>query len=361
MTSTNPADFYIRENTYATDTPRTKGAACGTPDIIIMPLNEVDTRIQDLDTIFGKAYESTIGVPMNANANTKIYVRTKNMGGVGSGKVRLYYADPATHRWGPWIPAHGYDGTSQLDNVDVELINTSNDTSVSCETIDSNQIAVSKYPFQLKDMPHLGHYCLIAIATAADGEELAIPYVDGDDKLAEWVQQHHNVGWHNVEVVRFFVTLSGSAEAAASFAQVATSYGFGNINRTSGYFHIQIQGTGFDPDTLVHVQCKDQHCPINQSLRLPAPNIDGHQLTGFDVEIPAQFSGNMDITVTSPSDTFPSGASLVVGCYRYPGVENERDRTVARLFAVAKATEAEPILHLAMLIQLGDCTLHIIE
>ena len=98
-------------------------------------------------------------------------------------------------------------------------------------------------------------------------------------------------------------------------------------------------------------------CPINASMTLPAPDVNGNQITGFDVSVPANFSGNLVLTATSPAGAFPPGATLTMTYYQYPSLDSELEMSTAGAFTIARGTHADPLLVAATLVQLGECTI----
>lgn len=329
MTTYN--DIYVRDNFGDSGSYPSTGNPCQSPDIIPYQSGSLTW------TAASNAYNGPdIGMNIVNGGVNNIYVRAKNLNTVaGPGAAGLYYANaslfllPST--WTQILSAGGGNLLSFLDG--------SGSTSIG-----PGAIGLTNPSFLLTGLPPGPHYCLITVVQTP-AHPITVPTsFPSNAAFTQWVQNNPSVGWRNISY------------APNSSTQVVRIFGFASVNPTSGYFHFRILGRGFATGTPVTAQCSDQGCPINQNLTLPAPDINGNQITGFDASIPGNFSSNLVVTTTSPSGPFPTGATLTVTYYQYPSATEPLDLAVAGVFTIARGTTEEPQNVAATLIQIGECT-----
>jgi hypothetical protein len=327
-------DLYVRDNFGDTGLYPSGGNPCQSPDIIPVQSGSLTWATAN-STYAGPDQGQGI---INGGVNN-IYVRAKNLNTVaGAGTASLYYADaslfllPTT-----WTQINSAGGAGALSLVD----GTGN------TNIAASGIAISSPSFLLTGLPPGPHYCLISVLQTAT-HPIQIPATfPSNAAFALWVQNNPAVGWRNI-----------SYQSNTS-TQIIRTFSFASINPTPAYFHFRVLGRGFATGTAVSAQCTDQTCPINQNMTLPAPDVNGNQITGFDASVPANFSGNLVVTATSPSGAFPKGATLTVTYYQYPALGDEVDMSAAFAFETARVSDAGPMSVAAMLIQIGECTVAI--
>lgn len=325
-------DLYVRDNFSDTGTYPSTGNPCQSPDIIPYQNGTLSWATAN-STYNGPDQGMSI---INGGVNN-IYVRAKNLNTVaGSGTANLYYANASLFLLpNTWTQIYSAGGAGSLSFVD-----GSGNPSIA-----AGGIALSNPSFLLTGLPPGPHYCLIAVVQTA-AHPVAIPAsFPTNGAFVQWVQNNPAVGWRNI----FYQSNTST--------QLVRTFNFASVNPTSAYFHFRILGRGFATGTGINAQCTDQSCPINQNMTLPAPDPNGNQITGFDASIPGNFSGNLVITATSPSGSFPAGATLTVTYYQYPSLEDKLDLAVAGIFAVAKEGRSDQ--YAAMLIQIGECTISI--
>lgn len=142
--------------------------------------------------------------------------------------------------------------------------------------------------------------------------------------------------------------------------QIVASYIFGNVNPDGAYFHFRIlapSGHNFPTNSGLSVQCTDNRCPINWTGTLPAPDVNGNQITGFDNYVPGNFSGSLVVTITSPNGLpFPPNAQLSITYYQIPNSPMDFDeRQVAKLYSIARSQPDRAAATVtAYLIQVGE-------
>jgi len=329
-------DLYIRDNFGDTGVIPSTGNPYQSPDII-----PYQNGTLDWNTANSTYNGPDIGKAIINNGVNNIYVRAKNLNTVpGAGTTNLYYANaslfllPKT-----WTPITSAGGVKALP-----LADGSGGTSIA-----AGGIALSNPSFLLTGLPPGPHYCLIAVIQTT-AHPITIPAsFSTNSAFSDWVQNNPAVGWRNISY------------APNSQVQVSRTLEFGNINPKQEYFYFRISGKGFVPNTPVTCQCTDSRCPITQNLTLPAPDAEGNQVTGFQTLVPANFWGDLVITLTSPSGPFPSGAVLTPSYYQIPDMANAMDRKVARRFITESGGNADAEFKSSMLIKLGQYTLKLTD
>ncbi|WP_084579386.1 hypothetical protein [Sphingomonas azotifigens] len=325
-------DLYVRDNFSDTGLFPSTGNPCQSPDIIPVQ-NGTLTWATANSTYSGPDQGKSI---INGGVNN-IYVRAKNLNTVaGAGTASLYYANASLFlRPSTWTQINSAGGVGLLPLVD----GTGN------TNIAAGGVAISSPSFLLTGLPPGPHYCLITVLqTAAHPVQIPATF-PSNAAFAVWVQNNPSVGWRNI-----------SYQSNAS-TQLVRTFSFASINPVSAYFHFRVLGRGFVTGTAVNAQCTDQTCPINQNMTLPAPDVNGNQITGFDAIVPANFSGNLVVTATSPSGGFPVGATLTVTYYQYPSLSDDVEMSAAGPFEIARETETGTMAVAAMLFQIGECTI----
>lgn len=332
-------DLYIRDSFSDKGAYPSSGDAYKSPDIIPF-LAESLTWTKANSTYNGP----DIGLPINNGGANNIYVRCYNLGvSAGTGTVALYYADASLFlRPSTWTQISSAGKATQLPFA----------YDGGASSIPPHAVGLSNPPFLLTNLRPGPHYCLIAVAQTPTHPVVVPQSFTSNAAFAQWVQNNPAVGWRNI------------AYAPNTATQAIGTYDFANINADSAYFHFQVIGSGFQVGTPVRVQCTDQKCPIDQKLTLPAPDAKGNQITGFDTLVPANFDGDVQVTITSPSGPFPPSASLSVGYFQYPSAQNELDVTCSHLYVIRRpsadfkeALGQAPIA--AQLIKIGECTIRI--
>ena len=325
-------DLFVRDNFGDTGTTPSTGNPYQSPDII--PVQSGTLSWATANSTYNGPDQ---GLPIINGGVNNIYVRAKNLNTVaGAGTVGLYYANASLFLLpNTWTGISSAGGRSSLPFVD-----GSGNASIA-----AGGVAISNPSFLLTGLPGNNHYCLIAVVQTPTHPVSVPTSFASNAAFALWVQNNPAVGWRNI-----------SYQPNKS-TQMIRTFNFASVNPTSAYFHFRILGRGFATGTPINAQCTDQACPINQNMTLPAPDVNGNQITGFDVSVPGNFSSNLVVTATSPSGPFPTGATLTVTYYQYPNLDEELDMKVAGAFRIAKATEGDPVLYAAMLIQIGECTM----
>lgn len=329
-------DLYVRDNFGDTGLYPSAGNPCQSPDIIPMQ-GGVLTWATANATYGGPDQGQSI---INGGVNN-IYVRAKNLNtAAGAGTASLYYANaslfllPST-----WTQVNSPGGGGALS-----LVDGSGNLNIA-----PGGVAISSPAFLLTGLPPGPHYCLISVLQTATHPVTIPATFPSNAAFAVWVQNNPAVGWRNI-----------SYQSNQS-TQLIRTFGFASINPVAAYFHFRVLGRGFATGTAINAQCTDQTCPINQNMTLPAPDGNGNQITGFDVSVPANFSGNLVITATSPGGAFPTGATLTVTYYQYPSLEDELEMTAAGTFAIARDTEVGAMVVAATLVQIGECTVAVTD
>lgn len=330
-------DLHVRDNFGDSGIYPSTGTPCQSPDII--PLQS--------GTLTWATANSTYNGPdqgisiINGGVNN-IYVRTKNLNSAaGSGTVGLYYANsslflaPTT-----WVQISSAGGASALPFVD-----GSGNTQIA-----AGSVAISSPPFLLTGVPVGAHYCLITVVQTP-AHPVTIPATfSSNAAFAIWVQNNPAVGWRNISYQPNATT------------QMIRTFNFASVNPASAYFHFRVLGRGFATGTPINAQCTDQTCPINQNMTLPAPDVNGNQITGFDASVPGNFTGNLVVTASAVGGAFPVGATLTVTYYQYPSLDDELDIRAAGTFRIARSVGKDQYVQQApMLIQIGECTMTIVR
>lgn len=329
MTTYN--DLFVRDNFSDTGVFPSVGVPCQSPDII--PVKNGILSWATANATYGGPDQ---GMSIINGGVNNIFVRSKNLNTVsGSGTVSLYYANASLFlRPSTWTQITAAGGIGSL-----QLVDGSGNTAIA-----ANSVALSNPSFLLTALPGNAHYCLITVVQTT-AHPVTIPTTfSSNGAFAQWVQNNPAVGWRNI-----------SYQPNTS-TQLIRTFNFASINPTNTYFHFRVLGNGFASGTPINAQCTDQSCPISQNLTLPAPDVNGNQITGFDVSVPANFNGNLVVTATSPSGAFPLGATLKVSYYQYPSFSDSLDQEVAGSFKVGRSTEVGLLHYTASLIQIGECT-----
>lgn len=333
-TTTTYNDLYVRDNFSDTGTIPSPGNPCQSPDII--PLQSGSITWATANSTYGGPDQ---GLSIINGGVNNIYVRAKNLStAASSGTASLYYADASLFLLpNTWTQINSAGGAGALS-----LVDGSGGTSIA-----PSGVAISNPSFLLTGLPSGPHYCLIAVLQTP-AHPVTIPAAfPSNSAFSLWVQNTPAVGWRNISYQP-----NGSTQLVRTFT-------FASINPVAAYFHFRILGRGFATGTPVTAQCTDQTCPINQSMTLPAPDVNGNQITGFDASVPANFTGNLVVTATSPGGAFPAGATLTVTYYQYPLLEDETDMLASHPAKIARQTEAGGLYSAPMLIQIGECTVTI--
>jgi len=172
------------------------------------------------------------------------------------------------------------------------------------------------------------------------------PTFPSNAAFAQWVQDSPAVAWRNLSVVPNGQT------------QIVRAFQFGSTNPTGAYFYFSFTARDYPTGTGITVQCTDMSNPIQWSGSLPAPDMNGNQITGFQNWVIANFSGAVVVTLTSLGGAFPSGATLKFRYYQVPDNSDALHRAVGRFVEVAQVHETlGPQKFMAFLIPLGECTL----
>lgn len=333
-------DLYVRDNLDDTGVIPSSGLACQSPDII--PFQD---GILTWDYA-SKYYDSDLGEAIINGGVNNIYVRAKNLNSktACSGKVNLYYTSsslfpvPST-----WTQIESAGGDSSLS-----LVNGSDSTSIS-----PGGIALSNPSFYLTNLPPISdgaHYCLIAIVQTT-AHPVTIPdKFSSNPAFTKWAQDNPAVCFRNITY------------ASNTHTQLMRIFKFGNIAPDPHYFTFIIMGHGFVVGTEINCQCTDEACPINEDSSLPKPDPLGNQVVNFTTSVPANFWGDIVITLTSPSGQFPTGALLSVAYYEVPPSKPDAlEKAVARRFITASGIGEESDFTTAMLIKLGESTIRITD
>ncbi|MBB5747400.1 hypothetical protein [Brevundimonas variabilis] len=334
-TATGYNDLYIRDNFSDTGVIPSSGNPCQSPDIIPLQSGSL-TWVTANSTYAGPDQGLSI---VNGGVNN-IYVRARNLNTVAAaGTASLYYADASLFLLPTsWIPVSAAGGSGSVSLVD----------GAGSASIAAGGVALSSPSFLLTGLPSGPHYCLISVLqTAAHPVQVPASF-QTNAAFSVWVQNNPAVGWRNISYQP-----SGSVQLIRTFS-------FASINSGPEYFHFRVLGRGFVAGTTVTAQCTDQLCPINQRLTLPAPDVNGNQVTGFDASVPASFSGNLVMTATSPSGAFPPGAVLTMTYYQYPDLNDALEMRAANLFEISRNTEVGPTPVAARLIMIGECTVTVL-
>jgi len=329
-------DLYIRDNFSDTGVIPSTGNPCQSPDIIPYQNGTLAWSTAN-STYTGPDLGKSI---INGGVNN-IYVRAKNLNTVpGAGAVNLYYANASLFL----LPKTWTQITSAGGVKSLSLVDGTGQTSIA-----AGGIALSNPSFLLTGLPPGPHYCLIAtVQTTA--HPITIPTsFPTNSAFSQWVQNNPAVGWRNISY------------APNAQVQVIRTLAFGNVNQKQEYFYFRIAGRGFVPGTPVNCQCTNSACPINQNLTLPAPDAEGNQITGFQTLVPANFWGDLVITVTSPSGPFPSGATMTTSYYQIPDEGTALDRKMARRFVTESGGKADAEFKSSMLIKLGQYTIKLVD
>ncbi|GEO82779.1 hypothetical protein [Pararhodospirillum oryzae] len=326
-------DLFVRDTFNDPGSIPSQGNPCQSPDII--PYRD---QLLDWDTAVSRYNGPDLGEPIVTGGVNNIYVRARNLSReAASGTASLYYADASLFLLpNTWTRVNTASGSGTAPLVDGR----------GSPTIAAGWVALSSPAFLLTGLPPGAHYCTIAVLQTP-AHPVTIPArFPSNAAFTQWVQDNPAVGWRNIDY------------APNQKTQIIRTYRFGNTNQSPAYFHFRILGRGFATGTAVNAQCSNVACRIDQALTLPAPDAQGNQITGFDASAPANFSGDLVVTVTSPGGPFPDGARLSVTYYQYPALEEELDLNVARLALTRKPASQGLMLEAApLLIELGECTL----
>jgi hypothetical protein len=286
-----------------------------------------------------------------AQGTNNIYVRAKNLrpAGTETGTVQLYYCKASLlmlpSQWrNNQVPTAG-GATS------VSFVNQSGSTQLS-----PNDICLTKEAFHLTDLPRVPegeHYCLIAVVNTPN-TRVSIPasFRDGT-AFVQWVQNTPAVAWRNITIVPNKVK------------QIVQTMVFGNAGPHESLFHFTVRGRNLPKGTTVTVQCTNAHCPIDQTLVMPAPGWKGYQYTGFDQPVPGNFTSAITLTATPPQgQTFSPDSSLTVSYYEYPPAEPEMTDLhleVGRFVSIARtAADGTSQVVTQHMIPMGECSIEIV-
>jgi hypothetical protein len=330
---TTYTDIYVRDNFGDTGVVPSTGNACASPDLIPLQGGTLGWP-QAANTYNGP----DLGKPIVNGGVNNLYVRAKNLGTApSSGTVSLLYSKASLLLLPPWTAISTPGGAPTATLLDANQ----------SSTIAGGTICLSNPAFQLSGLPVTNdHYCLISIVQTPRNPVTVPPSFASNGAFVQWVQNQPAVGWRNVSLVPNGQT------------QVTRIYVFGSTNPGSAYFHFKIQGRGYQANTPVTVQNADAICPIQWSGTLPAPDINGNQIAGFDVPVPGNYSGNITLTLTSPGGPFPGGATLSTTYYQYPSSGDSLHDEVGRFAEVARMTpDGGRAQFNAFLIPLGECNL----
>lgn len=336
MTGTMYNDLFIRDSFRDTGIFPSTGDACQSPDIIP----------QQNGTLAWATANSTYGGPdqgksiINGGVNN-IYVRVKNLNtAAGAGTASLYYANaslfllPTT-----WTPVSAAGGAAS-----VPLVDGTGNTNIA-----ASGVAISSPSFLLTGLPAGPHYCTIAVIQTPTHPVTVPTSFPSNAAFVQWVQNNPGVGWRNISY------------APNQQTQTVRTFSFASVNPVAAYFHFRILGRGFVTGTAVNAQCSDQTCPISQNMTLPAADGQGNQITGFDASVPANFSGTLVVTLTSPGGPFPPAATVTMTYYQYPSLADDAEMAVARPAQTVRHSDVGAIESAPMLIQIGECTITMVS
>lgn len=299
------ATFLIR------DTFDDRGAGHGgahwiSPDIINYGTNTLTTA----------QAASTMGQYINTQftdgQNNNMYIRAQNISGnPASGYVSLY-AVPGSLLLTPqsWLP-YEMALPSSLEN----LYNTAGSLQ-----IQPGEVCLNTTAFNYTGLPGGGHFCLIAVASGANGMPFPVPQsFPTNAGLAGWVLDNPNVGQRNMD----YGAVSGTTGTMNATV--------GNNNNTATQFVITLaqnaDGNKFPQGTTVSASITDPRAPY-----APPTEQWYNGVTFGGLTVPANINGapgapliNITFTIQlPPGASFKGTAPIMVTYYQVPSAKNDR-------------------------------------
>jgi hypothetical protein len=333
-------DLFLRDNITDTGSIPSTGPPCESPDII--PYQDATLDFPTAQQTY--TAKTDIGMPIVSPGINNIYLRAYNPGSqASSGYVQLFYSAASLlllpSQWvNQPVTTAGLASTAPLQDA------------TNSQTIAPSTIALGEPPFLLTSLPidSNDHYCFIAIVQTS-ANPVTIPTGKlTNAEFAHWVWYTPAVAWRNIAVV------------PASQATMIMRTLFGNADTGTRRLHFSMVGTSLPTNSTVAASCTNPLCPIDWNGSMPAADPEGYQLTGFDWDVPAGFTGTLQVALTAPTgQVFTSDSRMSIHYIQipiYPPTPLEREVSRPMRLAAAEPGE-EPVVREEVAIELGTCTL----
>jgi hypothetical protein len=305
------------------------------PDIICYQQNTltVATAVSDYGTDLNEPFT-------NGEANN-FYIRAVNIStNSATGYVSLY-AVPVSLLLTPqsW----------QLAEISTPASTENFYDSSNSATIAPNEICLTTTPFTYQGVPGGGHFCMIAIASGANGMPFPIPAsFSSNAAQALWVETNPSVSQRNLS----FQAFTGS--------QATLVVSLGNNNSTAGSFIVTVTQSGagsYPSGTTIAATITDSRAPFNTTQNWSSGGVS------FLIGIPANINGSsgnslisLSITITLPTTSSFSGTAPVsIGYYQVPSQSfDAEEQLVIRGHKIPSVTKLATT-EISQLILLGTC------
>jgi hypothetical protein len=270
-----------------------------------------------------------INTNFNDGQNNNMYIRAKNIGSAPATGYVTLYAVPCSLLLTPqsWLP-YEMSLPSSLQN----LYDQSN-----ALQIQPGEICINTTAFNYQGLPGGGHFCLIAVASGANGMPFPVP------------QSFPT----NVDQANFIINNPNVAQRNMNYGNITGSTGImnatlGNNNNVPTSFLISLtqnnEGSALPAGTTVTASITDPRCPY-------APPVEtwynGVTLGGLTV--PASINGtpgaallNISFTIQlPPGASFAGTAPIMVSYYQVPQGQNSlMEAEVIRNYKLPGANQA---------------------
>jgi len=243
--------------------------------------------------------------------DNSMYVRAQNIGpNAASGYVTLY-AVPGSLLLTPqsWLP-YEMSQPSSLEN----FYDQSN-----AAQIQPGEVCLNTTAFNYRGLPGGGHFCLIAVASGANGMPFPVPdSFPTNAGLAGWVLDNPNVAQRNMD----YGAVSGTTGTMNATV--------GNNNNVATTFIVALTpgpGNTFPAGTTVSASITDTRAPYSPPVQQWAAG----GISFYNLVIPPNINGapgspliNMTLTIQLPAGASFSGTSpILVTYYQVPTNQND--------------------------------------
>jgi hypothetical protein len=311
-------DIYVRDGLDDNgNIPYTGAFASNSPDVI--PQQQTTQPL----SWFSSTWTQNPGLNINAGVNNYVYVRGKNLSTANSSGSVYLYCTPSTLLLN--INYWSNNPISTGSSFNSTLVDLNNNPQIA-----ANAICVGQSPFLLNvPVPQGFHYCLVTrVVTPSNPNPIPVAF-SNTGAFVNWVVQNPNVAWRNITVV------------PPTSNAVSQSQYFANIDPTAENYWFLVQGTNFPNLSTVLIQGITAGCIFSTTGVFGAPGGDQNYAT--QQQVPASFSGVVNVTVTPPAgQSIPSGATLEIQYYRQT---QGRDSDLLHKYAVSLgAKKIQPAL-----------------
>lgn len=266
---------------------------------------------------------SYINTSFNNGQNNNMYIRTRNISNTAASGYVSIYSVPASLLLTPqsWLPF----AISQPSSAE-SFYDASN-----AAQIQPTEIGLTTTPFTYMGPPSGGHFCLIAVASGANGMPFSIPTgFSSNAQLAAWVEGNPNVSQRNMD----YAAISGT------IGTMSVTVGNSN-NKASGFIVAMKPGSNqsFPVGTMVSVSITDSRAPYSP----PPQQWAQAGISFYGLTVPANITGtpqspliNMTITIQLPTGTsFANTPSISIEYYQIPSTNaDQTELSVVRSYKI---------------------------